>query len=108
MLKKILLWSCVFSTVVLCGFSGLDSREERCAKAAKCYGRIRITNSGADYRVRKVSSGADLRVEVVSIAPTSPGRWEIVEIGEDYSVEFVEAFEDFTVEFVNIDPGVSR
>ena len=90
--------------LALCGFVGSDS--DRKAKAARCYGRIKITNVGADFRVRCVSIGADLRVEIVPLAANSPGLWEIVEIAEDYSVEFVEIGEDFSIEFVNIAPGV--
>ncbi|MBQ8445860.1 MAG: hypothetical protein IJX22_05700 [Opitutales bacterium] len=106
MFKKILRWSCAFSMVVLCGFSGFDS--ERKAKAARCYGTIKIVRSFADYDVQIVDSFADLHVKLVSSGATGPGLWRIAEDDDipDYTVKYVDSFGDFSVKFVDSFPGV--
>ena len=106
MLKKFLLWSCAFSMLALCGFVGADS--DRKAKAARCYGKIKIVRSFADYDVQIVDSFADLHVKIVSSGATGPGLWRIAEEDDipDYTVKYVDCFGDFSVKFVDSFPGV--
>ena len=106
MLKKILLWSCAFSMFALCGFVGSDS--DRKAKAARCYGRIKIVTltESADFKVRIVETWADLHVQIVSSYPHSPGLWQMETATPDYRVRFVQSGEDFSVKFVDSFPGV--
>ncbi|MGN0884821.1 MAG: hypothetical protein ACI4P6_06455 [Candidatus Spyradosoma sp.] len=106
-MKKIAFFVLLAVSVFAFG-AGYDSRRE---KAARCFGKIRITSRGADFRVSVVeSAGEDLRV-VVKNYPNdadAPGRWHFVSSGEDFSVQFEEhsCYADFSVRFVYSGEGV--
>ena len=81
-------------------------RETCTCKGKRLYGKVRVVDISADFKVEIVDIGADLRVERVNIGAHSCGKWEFVDIGEDFTVEFVDIGGDFKVEFVDISPGI--
>lgn len=93
------------SVFVNSGSNPID-RETCTCKGKRLYGKVRVVDVSADFKVEIVDIGADLRVERVNIGSDSCGKWEFVDIGEDFTVEFVEIGGDFKVEFVEISPGI--
>lgn len=86
-------------TLALCAGAGtVDVSDSRRAKAAKCWGRIKIVDACADFNVKKVDHFADLNVRVTNV-PTSVGEWYFVDACADYTVKFVDACEDFSITF---------
>ena len=82
------------------------NRDSCTCKGIPLYGKVGVVDASADFKVEIVDIGADLRVERVDIGADSCGKWEFVDIGEDFTVEFVEIGADFKVEFVEISPGI--
>jgi hypothetical protein len=72
----------------------------------KLFGRVREVSIGEQYKVRVVNAFEDLRVRKVSLGADGPGRWEMVTIGEDFTVRFVDIGEDFTIRWVDAFEGV--
>jgi hypothetical protein len=95
---------------VLLGGEALIGRRSTAMRAgidlSRLHGRVREVSIGADYKVRVVSIGEDMRVRLVPMAAHRPGQWEMVTIGEHFSVEFVTIGEDFTIRYVTIGEGV--
>ena len=75
------------------------------SKGCDVYGRIRLVNSGEDFRVRIVDSGEDVRVRYVNSGANSKGRWRIVSSGEDFRIRIVNSGEDFRIRKVNSGEG---
>ena len=103
-MKKIFLALCTFASA--CLFAAVPSGDSAKEKAARCYGKIRIVKSLADFDVKVVDSLADLDVVIVDSFPDSPGKWKIVDGCADYDVRFVDGCGDFSVRFVDSFPGV--
>lgn len=103
-MKKIFLALC--ASFLLVAFAFALPSDERREKAARCYGKIRIVKSLADFDVKVVDSLADLDVVIVDSFPDSPGKWKIVDGCADYDVRFVDGCGDFSVRFVDSFPGV--
>ena len=72
--------------------------DSNCSKnGVALYGRVKIVDSFATFKVKKVKVFADLKVKFVDSFANKCGRWQIVDTFEDFSVEFVDAFEDFSI-----------
>lgn len=74
-------------------------------EACQVYGKIKFVDNFADYQVKMVEHHEDLRVEYVDNFADEPGKWEVVEHHEDFSIEVVEHHEDFSVKVVDNFPG---
>ena len=102
------LFSCLFF-VALCSFAlAAATDSERRVNARRVYGKIRVVNGSADFRVKVVDGGEDLRVRVVGSGKTlDVGRWRIVSAYNtaDYTVRFVNSDEDLRVRFVDSGEG---
>ncbi|MCD8284503.1 MAG: hypothetical protein LUD39_06285 [Opitutae bacterium] len=79
----------------------------RRAKAAICFGRIRLVRTGEDFKVRVVSSGEDLRVQIVNSDESAIGKWHMTRGGCQYKVRLVTIGEDFTIRIVDSNPGLN-
>ena len=80
---------------------------ERCKfRGKKLYGRVRVVTVSPDFRVRVVTVSPDLNVEKVDVYPSECGRWQFVDVAEDFTVQFVDVAEDFTVRYVTVSPGM--
>lgn len=90
-----------FFTIFLSVFTAVDAfAATRREMAARCKGRIRVVEHGADFRVRIVTEAPDLYVYLTYVGSVvDPGEWEFVENGEDFTVEFVFHAEDFSIKF---------
>lgn len=78
--------------------------------ARRVYGKIRVVNGSADFKVRVAGNflREDLRVRVVGSGKTlDVGRWRIVSAYNtaDYTVRFVNSDEDLRVRFVDSGEG---
>ncbi|MDD4847997.1 MAG: hypothetical protein PHR53_04440 [Bacteroidales bacterium] len=67
-------------------------------KETPLYGKVKVVEYFADFKVQIVSSFPDLRVKSCHFA-SSCGEWEFVESFPDFTVQFVEYFPDFTIQF---------
>ena len=70
------------------------------------YGRVKIVEHFADFRVKAVFFLPDLRVQQVSSFANSCGRWQLVDSFPDFTVQFVDVLPDFTIQFVESFPGI--
>lgn len=69
------------------------------------YGRIKIVDSGEDYRVRVVTAGEHVRIKYVDYGERSQGLWRLVESGENYRIKMVTAGEHFRIREVTAGYG---
>ena len=69
-------------------------------------GKVKIVDSGEDFKIRYVSYDADIRVKLVDWMADDCGEWQIVESGEDFKVKVVDWNEDLKVEKVQFTPGM--
>ncbi|EMP01021.1 hypothetical protein LEP1GSC171_3534 [Leptospira santarosai str. HAI1380] len=53
-----------------------------------------------------VRNGEDLKVETGMINPDSCGRWQFVNIGEDFKIRYVDIDADFTIRLVTNGAGL--
>ena len=72
----------------------------------KLYGRVRFTESCADFRVRIADFAPDIDVRMVTSAANSEARWQACSSAEDFSVRIVSSAEDFSIRFVESAEGV--
>ena len=104
------LFSCLFF-VALCSFAlAAATDSERKFNARRVYGKIRVVNGSADFKVRVAGNflREDLRVRIVGSGKTlDVGRWRIVSAYNtaDYTVRFVNSDEDLRVRFVDSGEG---
>jgi hypothetical protein len=68
-------------------------------------GRVKIVDIGADFNVKIVPIGEDLNVREVSIG-NGCGIWQIVDIGQDFSIKLVDIGQDFSIKLVDIGAGL--
>ena len=78
-------------------------RETCTLNGKQLYGRVKVVDVNADFRVKVVTAHtiADLNVLVVNARPDECGLWQFVEANEDFTVQFVDAFPDFSIMYVN-------
>lgn len=76
--------------------------KECVCKDIKLSGYVRIVDSGADFRIRKVGYNANI---VLTKYPNTNSRyssdcgdWTFVSSGESFTIEYVDSGEDFTIE----------
>ena len=104
------LFSCL-CLVALCSFAlAASTASERKFNARKVYGKIRIVDGKADYKVRVADQflREDLRVLIVKKGtPLGVGRWQIVagKTAADHTICFVDSGEDLRVRFVDSGEG---
>jgi hypothetical protein len=67
-------------------------------------GRVKFVTSFGDFKVREDTSFPDLNVRETNF-PSACGEWQVVTIGEDFTVELVPAFEDFSFRYSSF-PGI--
>jgi len=72
----------------------------------KLYGKVRVVNHFATFKVKVTRGIPDLKVRKVDAFPDGCGRWKFVEAFEDFSVQFVEGIADFSIKYVDAFPGV--
>jgi hypothetical protein len=63
------------------------------------YGKVKVVEHFADYKVRVVSYNADLNVDTTRNYPSQCGEWTFVEHFEDFSIELVSSSADFTISY---------
>ena len=73
----------------------------------RMFGRVRIVEKDAHFRVREVRVGEDLKVRRMGIAACRPGQWEFVQHGEDFTVQLVGVGEHFTIRYVELNEGLA-
>lgn len=85
-------------------------RETCTCKGKRLYGKVKVVDMSADFRVEVVNMGYGADLWVKKIEPGyscySCGEWQFVESGEDFTVQFVEMSGDFRITFVEIGSGV--
>lgn len=69
------------------------------ANGKQLYGKVKIVNHFADFKVKVVSYNADLNVDTTRSHPSQCGEWKFTEHFEDFSIELVNSSPDFTVSF---------
>jgi hypothetical protein len=74
-------------------------------KGKNLYGRVKIVQSGADFKVQVVKSFPDLKVQVVERFPDKLGKWQFVENSPDFTIQYVDVFPDLKIQFVTAFPG---
>lgn len=66
----------------------------------KIYGRVRVVEYGADFKVKIVDRDEYLSVKLVTTeSPNDCGYWQMVNSSENFTVQFVEYGEDFTIRY---------
>lgn len=66
----------------------------------KIYGRVRVVEYDADFKVKLVERDEFLSIKLVTTeSPNECGFWKMVDSSEDFSVQFVEYGEDFSIRF---------
>ncbi len=70
------------------------------------YGRVKIVERNADFKIRIVNDFPDIKVKLVTSLPNKCGEWKIVENFADFTVQIVDNGEDFKVAFVDNFPGI--
>ena len=90
------------SVFVNSGSNPID-RETCTLNGKRLYGRVKVVDVNADFRVKIVTAHTitDLNVLVVNAWPDECGLWQFVEANEDFTVQFVDAFPDFSIMYVN-------
>ena len=86
---------------------GLD--KDNCTFNGKpLYGRVKIVDGAADFKVKVVECFPDLKVLRVDAFPDKCGRWMFVEDNDfsDFTIQLVDGASDFTIMYVDAFPGV--
>lgn len=72
----------------------------------KLYGKVRFVTGSADFKIKFIESGSpDLWIQFVDRAYDC-GEWEIVTMGEDFTVKIVDDYPDFDVRIADYSPGL--
>ena len=119
-IMKSLILSFLFSVLMFAGYAaanptdtlktadpGLD--KEKCTFNGKpLYGKVKIVDVGADFKVKEVEYIPNLKVLRVEAFPDRCGRWQFVEDNEfsDFTIQFTDGCPDFTIQFVEAFPGI--
>jgi hypothetical protein len=90
----------VIFIVVSFGCSCQDINPYTCTyNGKKLYGKVKIVNYGADFKIRIVTSNEDISILQTSGDPNECGEWKFVEYSEDFKVQIVTSGEDFTIRY---------
>jgi hypothetical protein len=84
--------------------SGPITGDCRC-NSVPLYGRVKVVEHNADFKVRIVTSFQDLSVQKVGAFPDKCGKWQFVESNADFTIQYVNSFSDFKIKFVDAFPG---
>lgn len=113
-MKKIL-YILLFNLLVpICNASNqiaIDRQDCQIIKGDKTfplYGKVKIVESGEDFRVELVEYGADLEVKVVDYSADRCGEIHLVEYNADAKVRVVENNGDIKVKIVKYSPGLTK
>jgi hypothetical protein len=70
-------------------------------------GKVKFVEVGADFNVKVVNYFGDLNVRKVDFNSISAacGEWQVVDLGQDFTVKIVNVGEDFSIKYVNSFPG---
>ena len=77
-------------------------------KTFPLYGKVKIVESGEDFRVELVEYGADLEVKIVDYSADKCGEIHLVEYSADAKVRIVENNGDIKVKIVKYSPGLTK
>ncbi len=84
--------------------------KENCTyKGIPLYGKVKVVNSGADFKVfvTNVTLQDVLEVQTVTCGAFRCGQWQFVNAGQDFTIQYVHrGSEDFQVRFVSSGPGI--
>ncbi len=100
-------------------YSGFKYREyygdgEQISENCECrgiplYGRVRVVQRNATFRVKVTNDQADLNVQRYNMPTTICGLWYFIESeNEDFTIEYVNSGEDFSIAFTPNRPGLGR
>ena len=73
--------------------------------ACEIYGRIKFVEFNPDFRVKIVHFNQDVKVKFVDRFSKRSGRWEVVDMFEDWTVQLVKYDPDFTIKEVDFFEG---
>ena len=79
-----------------------------CLKGIPLYGKVKVVQYNATFRVAITQGQGDLNVCEVPYIPKRCGEWQFVDYSEDFSIEYVTGFEDFTIFFTIGTPGLGK
>jgi hypothetical protein len=65
----------------------------------KLYGKVKVVNSGEDFKVRIVENSEDISIIKTERDPCKCGEWKFVDYSEDLKVRFVTSGEDFKIRY---------
>jgi hypothetical protein len=74
----------------------------------KLYGKVKVVNSGEDFKVRIVENSEDISIISTDKDPSKCGQWKFVEYSEDFKVRFVTNGEDFKIRYTTGEPKISN
>ena len=80
------------------------NKDDCTCEGKKLYGKVKVVNSGADFKVQVVDTWEDLDVKIVTEWADSCGEWKFVDEKSswyDFTIEYVSSYPDFKVKFVN-------
>ena len=97
--KVVLIIFAFFSCLLLLAQDSSRIKDCKC-KNISLYGRVKIVESFADFKVKEVDAFPDLKVKRVSYIPYRCGEWRFVDSHPDFTVKFVNAHEDFRIQYV--------
>jgi hypothetical protein len=76
-------------------------------KGIPLYGRVKVVDYNADFKVQVVKYLPDLKVQKVERLPDKCGKWQFVERHPDFTVQFIDQnhVADFKIQYVESHPG---
>jgi hypothetical protein len=77
-------------------------------KGKKLYGKVKIVNSNADFKVRVVDYSEDISIKKTVNNPSSCGEWKFVESSEDFKIQIVKDGEDFKIRYITGSPQINN
>ena len=77
------------------------NKDDCTCEGKRLYGKVKVVNSGADFKVQVVDTWEDLDVKIVTEWADSCGEWKFVDTWYDFTIEYVSSYPDFKVKFVD-------
>ena len=68
-------------------------------KGKKIYGKVKVVNYSADFKVRIVDYSEDISIIKTDREPSNCGEWKFVDYSEDFKIQIVTYGEDFTIRY---------
>ena len=87
----------IFSILLVFLFTSSSPIQNCKCKNIVLFGRVKVVESHADFRVKIVTSLPDLEVKKVDYNPHKCGQWRFVENHPDFTVKLVDFNEDFKI-----------